>query len=121
MSESENGRSAKFYFLLSKNYPVIWEPECVGRLKYMYIRERLDILNRVRPKGKIIADMGAGKGRYVIPLAFMGSSVVIACVISPAMLHILNERTKKVSLWGEYWPFRQIVSNYHSGSLFSMW
>ncbi|RLF35052.1 MAG: hypothetical protein DRN03_05840 [Thermoplasmata archaeon] len=118
MSEPENSRSAKFYFLLSKDYPDIWEPERVGRLKYMYIKERLDVLNRIRPKGKIIADMGAGKGRYAIPLALMGLNAVIACDISSAMLHILNKRAKENRLMGriltvqadcEQLPFRSSI------------
>ena len=61
----------------------------------MYIREWLDVLNRVRLKGKIIADMEASKDRYTIPLVFISSNAVIVCEISSAMLHILNERVKR--------------------------
>ena len=43
---------AKEFFRFSRDYPEIWSPEEVGRMRGLYRQERLDVIRFTRPGGK---------------------------------------------------------------------
>lgn len=78
-----------------------WEPEhdkWGASIKSFFVQQRLDAVKLTKPKGKMVLDVGTGKGRLAISFALAGASKVIGIDISRAMLAIANKRARRAGV-----------------------
>jgi len=70
-----------------------WVPEI--RPEKWLMRLPHDVVKDTEPKGKVVLDVGTGRGRFAIAFAEAGAERVIAVDISPHMLELARESANR--------------------------
>ena len=70
-----------------------WTPEI--RPEKWLMRLPSDVVKDTEPKGKIVLDVGTGKGRFAVVFAQAGAEKVVAVDISPHMLGLASESANR--------------------------
>jgi len=93
------GKYVKKYFRRSGTVSKWWDvDDKPGWLRRIFEKKQFFVRKLFDPHGKVVLDVGAGKGRFAIDFALAGAEQVFALDISGEMLQIAKNKARKAGI-----------------------